>query len=291
MGGTVLVLGATGQQGGAVARHLLRDGVQVRGLTRTPDSAVARALAAAGGEIVAGDMSDADALNRAMRGVNGVFSVQPPTWLPSHEIDREEERIGRSIVDAAARAGGAHFIYASVLAADGQASFRPHGKWAIEQHLRASAMPWTIIRPGGFMDNYVAQAAALRAGALHDPTAPYVPVSLIAVDDIGGIVASLFGAGSGSFGRTIDLSGDRLTVPEIALALQTALGWPVVHQQVPVSALRRNSAMLGDLVEWLNLNGYPEADGAALRALYPGLQDFRTWLADGGAARIHAAAG
>lgn len=220
-----------------------------------------------------------------------MFSVQPPTWLPSHEIDRREAQLGRGVIDAAIRARVGHFIYSSVLAADGQASFRPLGKWAVEQHLRASELPWTIVRPGSFMDNYVAQAASLKTGALVDPTAPDVPVSLIAADDIGGIVAALFNKAGEHFNATIDLAGDQLTVPEIARQLSAALGWEIAHQPVPLAALRENGGLLAELVEWLNLHGYPEADREALRRLYPGLQDFQTWLTKSGAARIHAAAG
>ena len=289
--GTILVLGVTGQQGGAVARHLIRAGWQVRGLTRVPDSAAARAFAAAGGKLVAGDMGDAEVLDRAMQGVHGVFSVQPPTWQPSLEADREEAQLGRGVIDAAGRAGVGHFVYSSVLAADGQASFRPHGKWAVEQYLRGRSLPWTIVRPGGFMDNYVAQATSLKAGTLADPTAPDVPVSLVAADDIGGIVAALFGGRENHLNATIDLAGDKLTVPEIARSLSASLGWEVAHQLVPLAALREHSTLLAELVDWLNTHGYPVADREALRRLYPGLQDFRTWLSTSGAARIHAAVG
>ncbi len=286
---TILVLGATGQQGGAVARHLLRAGWSVRGLTRTPGSMAAETFAAAGGEVVAGDMGDADSLDRAMQGAYGVFSVQPPAWLPSHEIDREEAQLGCRVVDAAVRAGVQHFIYCSVLAADGQASFRPSGKWAVEQYLRAAQVPWTIVRPAGFMDNYVAQAAALKSGVLADPTDPDLPVSLVATDDIGGIVAALFDEGETHFGATIDIAGDRLTVPQIARQLGASLGWQVAHQLVPVAALREASMLLAELVDWLNTHGYPTADREALRRLYPALQNFPTWLVNSGAARIRAA--
>src|SRR6266849_10580450 len=72
----VLVTGATGRQGGAVLRHLRERGWPVRALTRRPDSAAAQALAADGVEIATGDMEDRASLERAMRGVHGVYSVQ-----------------------------------------------------------------------------------------------------------------------------------------------------------------------------------------------------------------------
>lgn len=80
---TILVLGATGRQGGAAAARLLADGWRVRALTRNPDGPAAQALAKAGAELVRGDMGERASLDAAMQGVYGVFSVQPPDWNPS----------------------------------------------------------------------------------------------------------------------------------------------------------------------------------------------------------------
>lgn len=74
---TVLVAGVTGQQGGAVAAHLLASGWRVRGLTRNPAAAAARTLAATGVDIVDGDLEDPASLDEALRGAHAVFSVQP----------------------------------------------------------------------------------------------------------------------------------------------------------------------------------------------------------------------
>src|SRR5690349_8778156 len=79
----VLVVGATGKQGGAAARHLLADGWPVRVLVRDTHAALAGELAAAGARLVRGDMGDTASLAAAMRGVYGVFSVQPTVGSPS----------------------------------------------------------------------------------------------------------------------------------------------------------------------------------------------------------------
>ena len=83
-GRTVLVTGATGNQGGATARHLLGAGWQVRALVRDPGSSAAHALAQAGAHLVLGDMADRESLDRAAAGVHGVFSVQ---GLPGYDAD------------------------------------------------------------------------------------------------------------------------------------------------------------------------------------------------------------
>ena len=70
---TILVIGATGQQGGAVAGHLLKDGWEVRALVRDPNKDEARALLKQGAELVQGDLYDRASLDRAIDGMYGVF--------------------------------------------------------------------------------------------------------------------------------------------------------------------------------------------------------------------------
>jgi uncharacterized protein YbjT (DUF2867 family) len=107
--GLVVVAGATGRQGGAVTRALLRDGRPVRALTRSPDGRPARALAAAGAEVVRADMEDPASLDRAFSGADGVYSVQNFATA-GHD---GEVRQGKNVGDAAARAGVSHLVYGS----------------------------------------------------------------------------------------------------------------------------------------------------------------------------------
>jgi uncharacterized protein YbjT (DUF2867 family) len=105
----VVVTGATGRQGGAVARHLLSDGWWVRALTRKPRGKPARRLAALGAEVIAADMAIPTTLDTAFRDAYGVFSVQNPmTAGLNGEIDQ-----GKNVADAAKRAGVQHLVYGS----------------------------------------------------------------------------------------------------------------------------------------------------------------------------------
>jgi uncharacterized protein YbjT (DUF2867 family) len=126
---TVLVTGATGQQGGAVARHLLkRPGFVVRALTRDSAKPAARTLAQSGAEIMRGDLNDPASIRRAMEGAYGVFSVQ--NFM---ETGFEGEvRQGKALADAAKAAGVQHFVYTSVVSADRHTGL-PHfeSKWQI----------------------------------------------------------------------------------------------------------------------------------------------------------------
>ncbi len=73
---TILVSGATGKQGGAVLKYLLKDGWRIRVLTRNPRGRTAQEFSRIGLEVVQGDMDDLDSLKRAMKGVHGAYSVQ-----------------------------------------------------------------------------------------------------------------------------------------------------------------------------------------------------------------------
>lgn len=149
---TILVLGATGNQGGSVARELLRRGRPVRALTRDPRSAKAQELAAAGAEVVSGDLDDPRSLDAAFRGVYGVYSVQ--TFMGPGGIEAEE-RQGRAVAEAAARAEVAHLVYGSVGGAERDSGV-PHfdSKARIERHITGLGLPATMLRPTYFINNF-----------------------------------------------------------------------------------------------------------------------------------------
>jgi len=229
----IVVTGATGQQGGATARHLLAKGWKVRVLTRDPNKPAAQALAATGAEVVQGDNDDRASLGKAMKGAYGVFSVQN-FWLPGVGAEGEV-RQGKLIGDAAKAAGVKHFVYSSVGAAHrgmGQAHFA--SKWEIEQHIHALGLPYTIFRPVAFMDNYNWQ----RAQILNETFTgwglrPDKGLQLIAADDVGAFVELAFANPQGYLGKTIEIAGDELAEPQIVSTLTTVIGRPV--QLVPPS--------------------------------------------------------
>src|SRR5512133_711119 len=111
----IVVTGAAGKQGGAVARHLLSKGWKVRGLTRDLNKPAAQALRSAGAEMVRADNDDRVSLDRAMQGAYGAFSVQN-FWIPGVGAEGEV-RQGKNVADAAKAAGIRHFVYSSVGAA------------------------------------------------------------------------------------------------------------------------------------------------------------------------------
>src|SRR4029079_4878527 len=214
------VMGAAGQQGGAVARHLLREGWTVRALTRDPEKPVAKALAGQGAEVVSADNDDPTSLEAAFAGAHGVFSVQN-FWLPN--VGKEAEiRQGKRAADVAKDAGVQHFVYSSVGAAHrgmGQAHF--DSKWQIEQHIQSLDIRYTIVRPVAFMDNYNWSRPAITNGkfpswGLH----PDKGLQLVAADDIGLFVAYVFAHPDQYLGKTIEFAGQELTEQEIAATFE-----------------------------------------------------------------------
>jgi uncharacterized protein YbjT (DUF2867 family) len=271
----ILVTGATGQQGGATARHLLADGWQVRAFVRDPNKTAAQDLAAKGAELAQGDLDDRASIDRALRGVHGVFSVQ---IFMGPDGPAGEARQGKLLADAAKAAGVQHFVYTSVGGAERKTGL-PHfeSKWQIEEYIRSLGLPATILRPVWFMENWRAPWMAPRDGVLAIGLRPNTSLQMIAVDDIGAFAALAFSRPQEFIGKALELAGDALTMPQVAEALSTATGQPVRFVEVPLEQARSFSHEMGDMMAWFNDHGY-QADIPALRKLYPGLKTFDTWL-------------
>jgi uncharacterized protein YbjT (DUF2867 family) len=268
MSDPVLVTGATGRQGGAVARSLLARGIPVRALSRNPDKPAGRTLAKAGAEVVVGDLDDAPSLVRAMKGASGVFSVQ--NWWETGA--RREVQQGKNAADAAKQAGIRHFVYSSVGGADRGADITHwKTKWEVENYVRKLGLPATILRPVGFMDNYYIPAVekGIIGGKLIDGVRADKPYQLICSEDIGAFAALVFAQPDKFVGKAVEIGGDELTNPEIAAAFSRVMGRPVKFQKLPLLLSR---VVLGkefyEMFKWFNDAGF-QADIPALRRDYP----------------------
>jgi uncharacterized protein YbjT (DUF2867 family) len=254
--GTILVTGATGHQGGAVARALLAGGHKVRAMTRKPDGDAARALAGKGAEIVRGDLDDAGSLDKALAGAWGVFAVQN-TWEAGVE---GEETQGIRLAEQARRAGVQHYVYTSVASAHRRTGI-PHfeNKWRIEQAVRKLAFPsYAILRPVFFMENF--QGAffkpALDQGQLAVALRADTPLQMIAVEDIGAYGRLVFDSAERFNGRELDIAGDELTMPEAARILSDALKKKIEFVPVPIAEVRKGSEDYAVMLEWFDRVGY-----------------------------------
>jgi uncharacterized protein YbjT (DUF2867 family) len=257
---TILITGVTGNQGGAVAQALQGKGFHLRGLSRTPDSERAAALARRGVDIVKGDLDDEATLRRALAGAWGVFSVQ--NTLQSG-VEREEAQ-GKRLATLAREAGVEHYVYTSVGSANRRTGI-PHfdNKGRIEDTVRGLRFPsHVILRPVFFMENLLAPFS-LQGPTLGWALAPGTKLQMIAVDDIGWFGARAFTDAAALNGREIDLAGDVRTMPETAEILTGALGRPIAFAQTPIEQVWQFSKDMAVMLEWFDRVGY-SADIAGL---------------------------
>lgn len=274
---SILVTGATGQQGGATVRALLdsASGWQLRALSRKPDAPAAQALSARGVQVFRGDMTDKAALLAAMQGVHGVYSVQANATSGVES----EIRQGKLVADAAAESGVKHLVYSSVGGAERQSGI-PHfeSKWQIEEHIRKLGLQATILRPATFMDNFGKGAMRTVVLSMMKTYVPdTTPLQLIAVRDIGAFAALAFERPDEFIGKAVELAGDSLTRQDIITTLKSSGVSPVISLRLPGILTRRLPADFPLMFHWFAEHGFT-ADIAKLRTHRPELLTLAGWL-------------
>lgn len=274
----VLVTGATGKQGGALARQLLKKGHAVRVLTRKPDSAPAQTLRQLGAEVVQGDFGNRSSLEKAARGVDAIFAMSTP-----FEAGMEAEtRQGIALADAAKAVGVNHLVFTSVAGAD-RSTGVPHfdSKYEVEKHIKSLGLPYTIIAPVFFMENALApwMLPGLQAGKLQLALPATRKLQQIALADIGGFAVVVVEQRERFLGKRIDIAGDELTGAKWAEILSRATGRRIEYWEQPLEQVRAWSADMAKMFEWFNRVGY-SCDLAGLGRDYPqiGWHDYERWV-------------
>jgi uncharacterized protein YbjT (DUF2867 family) len=274
----VLVTGATGKQGGALARLLLKRGHRVLAFVRSPESPAAQDLAQRGAELVAGDFDEPESIERAMMGVDSVFAMATPFQGGGLE---GEVRHGRHLIDAAKLARVRHFLYSSVAGAD-QNTGIPHfdTKHVVEEHLRRSGLPYTIVAPVFFMENFLgpSYAQGLHEGVLSLPLAPHQGLQLVSMADLAAFCTRLMEWPEELLGKRIEVASDEVTGEQAAALLSYVSGHKLHYEELPLEAMRSANEDLGRMFEWLQRVGY-HANIALLRRDFPevGWHTFEDW--------------
>lgn len=273
----ILVTGATGKQGGAVinALHKSKGNWRIRALTRNPSAANSKALARQGVEVVFGNWDDSDSLRTALQGVYGVFSVTTNLTKGGAET---EIRQGKNLAEAAAAANIQHYIYSSVGGAD-RSSGVPHfdSKWEVEEHIRAVGLPYTILRPVMFMDNFLGffprmmLLSLLKSLVAHDKT-----VQMIATRDIGAFAALAFDDRDRFMDTALQLAGDELNRANMISTLKQQKVQPNIALTLPNFMVRNMPDDVIRMFRWFNDVGY-DADISKIRALRPEILDLAKW--------------
>lgn len=275
-GKRILVIGATGQQGSAATRHLLKAGWQVRALTRDKSQPAARELADRGATLVEGDLDKPPSVRHAFDDCYGVFCVL--TFM--QEGIPAEVRQGYAAAQAAADAGVQHFVYSSVGGAERDTGI-PHfeSKWKVEQKIRELDLPATFIRPVWFMDNFRNwMLEPILAGQLTLPVRADRRLQMVAVDDIGHVAADCFDSREEFLGRGIELAGDEMALPQACMMMGDAIGRPVTYVRQDMDEVRRQNPDFAAMYQWFDDHGY-RADIHALRQRFGYLETFADYLA------------
>ncbi|MFF3869537.1 NmrA family NAD(P)-binding protein [Micromonospora sp. NPDC001898] len=292
----VLVVGATGQQGGATTRALLAAGVPVRALVRNPATGRAKTVEALGAELRTGDLRHRDSVIGAAQGARAVFSLQMPQ-MKGDAFDYDGELTQAvNLIDGALAAGVPQFVHSSVSGAGRQteAPGWAEGRWAplepyytvkvgIQDRVREAGFThWSLIKPGFFMENFLPSTAYLLPrgveGGLATVLKPQTRLSLVAVDDIGKAVAAAIAAPDRFNGVELELASDYLTLTEIAEILSRALG-----TELTAPDMTEEEAIAAGMPEWagishelMNVAGQPARPEYA-RALGVPLTTFEEW--------------
>ncbi len=250
---TYLVAGATGKQGGALARQLLARGRRVRVYTRDPGGTDARLLQRLGAELHAGGFDDPGPLARAMRGCDGAFVMT--TFAESGA--GAEIRQGHALADAAWTAALPHLVVGSIAGADRRTGV-PHleAKREAEQHLARAGVPYTILAPVFFMENWLAIVpAALRRGRFAYPLPHDHVLQMVALDDLAAFARMVLELREEFLNRRIEIAGDALPMEAVARILASAAGRELPYHAVPLEAVWARDLALGQLCSWLVREG------------------------------------
>jgi uncharacterized protein YbjT (DUF2867 family) len=301
----IAVFGATGAQGGGLARAILNDPSRryaLRAITRKPTAPAALELASRGADIVTADLDDARSVESALEGAHGAYFVT--NFWEHFSADRELAQAG-TLAAAAARTGIHHAVWSTLedtrglLPADGtrmpvlQGRFNvPHfdAKGEADQLFVQHRVPTTLLRTSFYWENLISFGLGPKPEA--DGTlAIAMPMGTarlpgIAVEDIGKAAFGILSRGREFIGRTVGIAGEFLTGAEMAAALAASLGRPVRYRAVEPEQYRASgfpgADEIGNMFQFKRdfEREYTGARSLPLsRELNPGLQNFADWLA------------
>lgn len=284
----ILVVGATGMQGGSVARHLLERGkYAVRALTRQPRCEEAQALKDLGAEVVRGNLDDTASLRDVMAGCYGVYGL---TNFWEH-FERELEH-GINLVDAVADSGIGHFVFSTLPAVErltnGELRVRKFDlKARMEEYAREQNLPATYVHVAYYFNNFFTLFAPQKQqDGSYRFAFPQGDTRLagIAAEDIGGAVATIFEQREKCIGKTLYLVGDDLPPSDYAAVMTRISERPVTYTHIPREAFAAYrypvAEDVANMFEFYRTRvPNREADLLHTRELYPAVRSFEAWFA------------
>jgi uncharacterized protein YbjT (DUF2867 family) len=300
----IAVIGATGAQGGGLVRAILADpmgGFTARAITRNPEKEKARALAAAGAEVVAADLDDGPSLERAFKGAYGAFCM---TNFWEHFSAEKEIAQAENAARAAKATGVRHVIWSTLedtrrwvpLSDDRMPTLQgkykvPHfdGKGEADAKFREQGVPTTFLLTSFYWGNFVYFGSGPKRGADGRLTLMFplgdAKMPGIGAEDIGKCAYGIFRRGEEFIGKTVGIAGEHLGGREMASAMSAALGQEVRYVDVPPEVYRAfgfpGAEDLGNMFQFKRdfTQDFRKARPVeSTRSLNPELEDFKTWL-------------
>ena len=269
----ILVTGATGQQGGSLARLLLQKKHKVYALTRNTQSAAAQDLRNKGANIVKGDLDDSDSLEHAVKDVESVFLM----GTPFEDGTEGEIRRGKLMADIAKENKVEHLVYSSVANANKNTGI-PHfeSKYKVEQHIKNLGIPHTIIGPTFFMENLLGPGLEQRQLAL--PLSPLTTLQQSALENIAEFSALVLERRKPFLGKRIDIASDEVTAEQAAEILSDVLGYKIKYVPVPLQQAYQANEDMARMYEWYEKVG-TGIDITSLHQEYPEVNwlTFKDW--------------
>ena len=275
---TIFVTGATGNQGGAVARNLLAQGFRVKALTRNPDSQKAKNLKQLNAEVIKGDLNEPSSFAEHLTNIHGVFSVQ------TYENGIEKEiKQGIALADLAKQHDVSQFVYSSVIGSDAHTGI-PHweSKFIIENHIKELSLHYTILRPASLYENFLIPQVKSRIvkGKLVTPANKDTVQQFISSEDIGKISTEIFTHPSLYEGETMVLAAEELSMHEVATIFSAALNKKITYSKLPALITRLFMGKdLYKMFDWINNNDAVFLkDMAGFKKQFPQLLDLKSWI-------------
>jgi uncharacterized protein YbjT (DUF2867 family) len=221
---TIVVCGATGQQGACVVDGLLaRKRFRVVAFSRQPQGAKAQRLRAKGVVVQSADLADLASLERVFQGAQGVFGVTQPWTADYRRADVAGElKQGMNIIDACLRARISHLVLSTVMNIDDKPTDIPHvaSKIEIERYLFGKGVPSTLLRPGTFMDNIGMPFFPVKPGRVRGFTDGDAKLPFVSCHDIGEAAAVAFETPDQWIGKQVNLVSDYVSGEDICEMLQ-----------------------------------------------------------------------
>ncbi|MCA0933636.1 NmrA/HSCARG family protein [Lutimonas saemankumensis] len=275
---SVFITGITGNQGGALAKHLSETDIRIVGLTRDSGSVRAKNLVAQGVEIVEGDLDNHDSFKETLSDIDIFFLVQGFEQGAKKEIEQAQR-----LVDLIKEYHVPHLVYSSVLGADLNTGI-PHfeSKYIVENYIKNSQLDYTTLRPASFMENLLNQEVLkrLKKGKLVLPLNKNTIQQLISTEDIGKVAARIITTISKYKGQTLNLVTDQKSAMEQAEAISKVLNKPVTYQKLPgIFTYLFMGKDLFKMFSYMNKNNFiVMKDIDAFKKEFKELGDFEYWV-------------